>query len=575
MKLFDRRSFLCGLCLVAFALAGLSPRDPVTPKAQAADHIKIGLLEEPKTLNVWLATDAWSQKVLSQIYQYLFIRDPKTLNLIPWLAEGDPVYDPDALSYTIKLRSIKWSDGTDLTSEDVAFTGEVINEFKVPRFLSNWNFIKKIETPDKHTVKFYLKEPKAIFLTRTLTTPVVQKKAWEGVVEEARKTEKPLTTLLNYKVENPVGCGPFVLEEWRQGAFIFLKKNPLFFGTGKEISGYLLGPYLDGIVFKIYGTSDAAVLALKKGSIDMFWWDIQAGYVEDLKARSDLQVFSSEKSALYYLGFNVRRAPFNDVHLRQAVATLIDKDFITSRILQGHGTKMWSIIPQGNEFWYCPDVPRHGDGLNREERIKKAYEILKGAGYSWDAPPVDDKGRISRARGFRGPDGRPVAQITLLTPPADYDPHRAMVGMMIQEWLKAFGIPAVSRPMAFGSLLEQVKVRHDFDAFVMGYGNLSLDPDYLRNFFLSENDKPQGWNMSGYRNPEFDRIAEESSAAMDLKKRRELILEMQKIIMRDIPYVPLYYPQLTEAVRKKDFDGWVQMLGGIGNLWSFCQLKPQ
>jgi len=128
--------------------------------------------------------------------------------------------------------------------------------------------------------------------------------------------------------------------------------------------------------------------------------------------------------------------------------------------------------------------------------------------------------------------------------------------------------------MAFGALLQQVKARHDFEAFVLGYGNLSLDPDYLRNFFLSSNDKPNGWNMSGYNNPEFDKIADQSAQTMDRDKRQALIWEMQKIIMRDVPYLPLYNPKLIEAVHKGQFTGWVQMLGGIGNIWTFCELKP-
>jgi ABC-type transport system substrate-binding protein len=166
-------------------------------------------------------------------------------------------------------------------------------------------------------------------------------------------------------------------------------------------------------------------------------------------------------------------------------------------------------------------------------------------------------------------------RLTILTPPADYDPHRAMTGIMVQEWLKEVGIPAASRPMAFGALFHQVRTRHEFDLFILGYGQLSLDPDYLRNFFHSSSDRPRGWNMSGYRNSTFDRIAEESGTTMDREKRRKLICKMQKIIMEDVPYIPLYNPKHIEAVRRDKFEGWVQMLGGIGNTWSFCTIKPK
>jgi peptide/nickel transport system substrate-binding protein len=540
-----------------------------------ATHIlKIGLPEEPRTLNIWLASDTNSHKVLSQIYQPLYNRDPDTLKLIPWLAEGEPVFDAETLSYTVRIKPAKWSDGSELTSEDVAFTGRLINDFRIPRYVSRWNFIKKIETPDKHTVRFYLKKPKVIFLSRTLTTSIVQKREWIKIVEKARSSEKPLATLLNHKIEKPVGTGPFVLKEWRQGAYLFLQKNKYFFGTGRKISGRILGPHIDGIIFKIYGTSDAAILALKKGSIDMFWWSIQAGYLEDLKRQKDIQIFSNEKSGFYYLGFNVRKPPFNDVHLRHAVATLIDKDFIITRVLQGLGSKMSSIVPPGNRFWHCPDMPQYGEGLSQKERIKKAYEILRKAGYTWQVPPINGEGKVVNGKGIGMPNGQLMEKFTILTPPADYDPLRAMSGMIIQEWLRMLGIPAFAKPMAFGSLIQQVKGRHQFDSFILGYGGLDIDPDWMRNFFHSSNDKARGWNMSGYQNPDFDRISEESANALDREKRQKLIWKMQKMILQDVPYIPLYNPKLIEAVRTDKFSGWVETLEGIGNPWSFCEVRP-
>jgi ABC-type transport system substrate-binding protein len=146
---------------------------------------------------------------------------------------------------------------------------------------------------------------------------------------------------------------------------------------------------------------------------------------------------------------------------------------------------------------------------------------------------------------------------------------------MIQEWLRMVGIPAYARPMGFAALTDHVMRHHEFALFVLGYGNLSLDPDYLRNFFHSTNNRPGGWNASGYHNPEFDRMADRSARTMGLEERRKLVREMQRIIMRDIPYLPLYCPSLVEAVRMERVRGWVQMLGGVGNIWSFCQLKPK
>ncbi len=542
-------------------------------KKDETNLLKIGLPEEPKSLNVWLASDGNSRKILSQIYQPLYTRDPKTLKIIPWLALEDPVFNEEKLAYTIKLRTAKWSDGTEFTSDDVVFNNKLFLDFKIPGYASKWDVIKKIDVIDDHTLIFYLKKPSAIFLSRVLTTPMVSKKEWEQIAAKAKNTEKPLRALQNHIIEKPLGTGPFMLTDYKKGAYIYMTKNPYFFGTGEKISNYTLGPYVDNILFKIYGTSDVAILALKKGDIDMFWWEIQPGYIKDLEAQPEIKVFLNKKSALYYMGFNLRKPPFDNKILRQAIATLINKEFIITRILQNYGSPMHSIVPSGNTFWYNPNVRQYGIKLENEERFKTAYEMLKKAGYTWDREPVISENGIAEGQGIRLPDGKPMENFVILTPPADYDPKRAFAGMMIQEWIRKMGLPAFARPMSFNSLLDRVKGKHDFDAFILGYGKLNLDPDYLRTFFNSKNDKPRGWNMSGYNNPDFDKIANKQLSVIDEEKRKKLIWEMQEILMEDIPYIPLYNPHILEAVSKKKFKGWVEEVDGIGNIWSLCMVK--
>jgi ABC-type transport system substrate-binding protein len=564
-KIFFRGIVLALLIYVALGI----------PDVRGGDILRVGLLQEPKTLNIWMASDSWSRKVLEQLYQPLYIREPKRLKLIPWLAKDNPVYDPVMISYTIKLKPTKWSDGSELTSEDVAFTGRFIKEFRVPLYYSNWRFIKKIETPDKHTVRFFLKEPKAIFLTRTLTTPVVQKREWLQVIAKARKTENPLDNVLEYPMERPVSSGPFGLKDRKAGVSLFLERNTHFFGKGQTIGGKVLGPHIDGILFKIFRNSEAAVFALKNNRIDMFWWSIAPEHLEGLLKDENIEFYLNERSALHYIGFNVRKRPFSDINFRRAVATLIDRDYIITELLNYNAVKMYSIVPPGNTFWYNSNVPKYGEGLSRESRRRRAYEILKRAGYTWEVPPVDINGNLGEGKGIILPDGSLMKEFTILTPTPDYGPQRAAIGKTIVRWVKIMGIPARVKPMEFGSLIQQIKNRHKFDLFVLGYGKLSLDPDYLRTFFHSRNDKPSGWNMSGYKNPYYDRISDESAGAMNIERRKKLVWNMQNIILRDVPYYPLYNPKMIEGVRKDRFRGWVEMLGGIGNMWSFSQIRPK
>ena len=212
--------------------------------------------------------------------------------------------------------------------------------------------------------------------------------------------------------------------------------------------------------------------------------------------------------------------------------------------------------------------------MSHDQRLKRAYDMLKAAGYSWAAPPVDANGKVVKARELRLPNGEPMQRFTLLTPPADYDPRRAFAGLMIQEWLRDMGMPAFARPMAFSALLQQVKGKRDFDAFILGYGKLNLDPDYVGTFFYSKQDKERGWNMSGYRNKAFDELRNKQRGEMDQDKRKALIWEMQRILLEDVPYIPLYNPNVLEAARVDRFSGWVEKVGGIGSIWSYCVVRP-
>ena len=536
--------------------------------------IKIGMKDEPKTLNPFRASDTWSRIVVTRFYEPLYTREPKTHKIIPWLAEGYPEYDEATNTAVVRLRRATWEDGSPLTAHDVVFTGSVIREFKVPRYYYAWRFIKEIEALDDCRVKFVLEKPMAIFMPRTLMTFIVQKKKWEPVVTEARKAEKPLRHLLAHEVTQPMSCGAFKFGKWARGAYVRIERNENFFATGMKIGGREVGPFVDGILFKFYGSMDSAILALKKGDIDYYWSSIQAGYLKDLEGDRRIKVFKNDKSGVYYLAFNVRKPPFSDKVFRQAAAYLIDKDFIVVRVLQKEGQRMDNIIPPGNQYWHNPDTSKFGQGMKRAERIKKAYEILKAFGYTWDKPPIDAKGKVCRGEGLKMPDGQKVSPFDILTPPADYDPHRAMAGMLIQQWLKQVGMPASSKPSSFGSITQQVKVKREFDAFILGWGNLAIDPDYLRTFFHSKEDRPYGRNPMGFHNDWYDKIADESAATMNDEKRRDLIFKMQKFIVEEAPYIPLYVPYEIDAVRIDRFVGWNEDLNGVGNHWSLIFVKP-
>lgn len=521
--------------------------------------LKIGMQDEPKTLNPLKATDVWSWNVITWFYETLYTREPLTHKVIPLAADGYPEYGKKFAIVKMK-KGITWEDGTPLTAEDVKFTADIFLEFKVPRYYSDWEYVEKVEAINNYTVKFHIKHNcTPLLLENTLLSLILPKKVWEPIVKKARKKEEPLKYLLEYTFEKPLSAGPFVFSDWKKGAYVKLNSRKNYFFKNTTIAGKKVGPFYDGILYKIYGTTDAAIMALKKGEIDFFYWPVEPGFVEQLKKEKNVSVVVSDDNGFFYAGFNLRKKPFSDINFRRAVATLTDKEFIVKRVLQGYAKSAYTVVPPGNSFWYNSKTQKLGAGLKKEDRIKEAKKILKTAGYKWNK-----KGELLY------PTGKKVPEFGILTPPADYDPIRTMCGTLIQEWLKEIGIPAVARPTSFATLIQKVNTERDFDMYILGWV-LSIDPDYLRQFFHSSQDVPEGYNSPGYRNNFFDEMIEKTMFECDREKRRRLFFKAQEILSADLPYIPLYFRDKIEAHSKK-FSGWFSDLGGIGG--SIIYLKP-
>lgn len=526
--------------------------------------LKVGMQDEPMTLNPFYARDTWSWKVLGLILESLYGYDPN-LELIPLVADGWPEYEDGTALVRLK-EGVLFHDGTPLRAEDVAFTAKMIMHFKFPMLYYKFEFIEKVEVVDEHTLRYHFDQDflkgkmTPIFLTDTLTTFIVQKKQWEPIFKEALTKPDPLSWFWEQQPEPLISAGPFKFERWSRGRYVFLRRNENYHLSGKEVGGRVVGPYIDSILYYIYRTTDLAALALKRGEIDYIWWPIYPALIEDLERDPQIVISTNKSNGFFYLAFNLRKAPFNDKSFRKALNYLIDREFIVKRVLWGRGEPLYTVVPPGNEYWHNPNVPTPGKGMSRAEREVRAKEILSYAGYSWQ------QGRLIM------PDGSPVEEIIILTPPADYDPLRWMATMLIQKWFSDIGLRVIARPIAFAELVHRVFDKVDFEAYVLGWG-LGIDPDYVRIFFHSRYIQPGGFNCMGYSNPDFDRIAEESMLTMDKQARRELIFQMQEILMEELPYFPLYVLEIVEA-RSKRFEGWVQQLGGIGNSWSFVFMEP-
>ena len=116
--------------------------------------LRLGMQDEPKTLNPLKATDVWSWNVIGWFSESLYTREPITHKIIPWIADGYPEYGER--SAIVRLRKgVMWEDKSELTAYDVKFTADIMLKFKIPRYYGSWEFIEKVEVLDRYTVVLF------------------------------------------------------------------------------------------------------------------------------------------------------------------------------------------------------------------------------------------------------------------------------------------------------------------------------------------------------------------------------------------------------------------------------------
>ena len=590
---------------------------------------RIGIAEDLTTTNYWayLGPDGtvWNGYVLGGGKPSLYGYSAQRYDWIPSLAVDFPtplaeeVVDGETL-WTTELelkQGVMWSDGNEVTAEDFAFTAHTANDMELT---GNWpsivdpEYFDRAETISSHALKIYFKQKPGLARWQfgLAFMPILSKAYWEPVVAEARQageiTEQQ-KALFAHVPDGEPSAGGFLFDQWERGAFAEKTTNPDYyfsgamfsqyadgayqtskegayeftaFGepTGDLVLEYTEGPYSESTIYSIYGSQDAAVLALKKGDIDFMLnpLGLSRGLQEQLTGADGLTTLENTSDGMRYLGFNFRRAPMDNKAFRQAVATLIDKEFLVDTVLQGVAIPIYTTVPEGNGAWYNPDVPLIGKGLSRAERIARSVELLKGAGFTWETEPVvSEDGQFveQTGEGLTMPNGEPVPAMEVLAPSPGYDPLRSTFAIWIERWLNEVGIPLRANLTGFNVIVEKVFDQQDFDMWILGWG-LSAFPDYLEAFFHSKHAALEGFNPGGYSNPDFDRLADQLLAETDLEAARMQVFEMQAFLAEDLPYVVLFDTPIVETYRSERIEfpytetwGGLQSAAGMPSLVNF------
>ena len=429
-------------------------------------------------------------------------------NLKPYLAESWEI-SGDGLSVTLHLReNARFHDGEPVTSEDVAFTIGVIKENHP--FKPMMAPVKAVDTPDPLTAVIRLAKPHPAILM-ALTPPLcpILPKHIYGDGQDLK------THPMNLK---PVGAGPFKFVEYKQGEYVVMERNDDFFLEGK--------PYLDKFIIKISQDSNARALMMEREEAQYNFIDANAQTLMRYQKMDNVEITRKGFSAIgsiYWVAFNLRVKPLDDVRVRKAIAYALDRNFVAEELFQGFAQPCLGPIAPDSPY-SNPDVEPYD--LN----VDKANAILDEAGYARDA----SGNRFSLTIDF--PPSLPARLISEYTLSA----------------LKKVGIEVTLRPSA--DFPTWAKRAADWD-FQLTFDNLYNwgDPVIgVHRTYQCDNIKHQVWtNVQGYCNPEVEELMEKAGSEVDMEKRKELYYEFCEIIVDELPVYPLVVAPFHQIYNKK------------------------
>lgn len=542
-----RFGFLLCTFLVAASLAVVGPASGQADLRTVKVAIK-GNENNITPFTVGFGANPATNDIQHLVYDSLFWSQAKA-DPEPWLAENAESAE-DGKVWTVTLRDgITWQDGKPFTTEDVAFSYDYYKKQegasgRYAHHVSDVPSFERSEIVDERTIKLFFPAGSPQFkIMPGADLPIIAKHIFEAVPDPAKAT----TNL-------PTGTGPFKLVEIVPDQRYKLEANENYF-KGK--------PRIDRLELVIIKDPGSAFTALRTGDVDMVERNVPGELVEQLKGTSGIGVAEGTRFESIQLYFNARKKPLDDPKLRKAMTTGIDLDSIVKTVLLGRARP-------GRDSYLHPDSPWATKGGGHDFDPPAANKMLDDAGYT-----AKDPDGVRKA-----PDGARLEFSVLVN---SFEPLELRAMQLIATQMQALGVKYNVEPLDPATL----RARRNpppgatvppYDAYVSGIeSHAHVDPDALYYFFHSPGKGPDGrpkgfgGSITGYTNPEYDKIVEEATTATS-DERRELLGQAQEILARDAPLQVLWYPDGVWAYREAAYDGWVNDRGhGIFTKRSFLE----
>jgi peptide/nickel transport system substrate-binding protein len=472
---------------------------------------------DPGPMNPAITSGGQTHPVTGQMFNGL-VRLDRYFRAKPDLARSWSI-SKDGRTYTFRLApNVRWHDGRPFTSADVKYSYEEVLFKLHPRTRTLAPYVERITTPSRNVVVFRLVARYSPFMAwlDEENGAIIPRHIYAGT--------DPLTNPANLK---PIGTGPFKLESYAPGDRVVLVRNPDYFKPNL--------PRLDRIVYRNMPSAQAAQ-AFEAGEVDLYMFP---NGPDALRFLGKPGVTVTERGREGYarvvpLILNLRRPPFDDVRVRQAMAYALDRDFIAKTAYAGVLGPAKSPLTKFIPWAYTKDVQQYPHDPARANALLDAAGLPLRNGVRFRTSLIFDAGFSRQAD-------------------------------LIKSQLGAVGIAVDLRLMDMASWVRRLYTEWDYD---MGYTNFTHPPDpeigWRRIYVCSNIVKVPFTNGAAYCNPSVDRLFDDAATELDEKKRGAIYKKIQKILARDVPVIPLA-DGIGPWIFRTNFQGYAD-LGSKGPL---------
>jgi len=477
------------------------------------------MVGQPQSLNPLFALLNDADRDISELIFAGLLKYDQEGSLIKDLAK-DYKISKDGKIYEFTLEdNLFWSDGEEITTQDIVFTIESVRNPEVQSPLRLiWQEVK-VEKTDNKTIKFILPNPYPPFL-ENFTFKILPYHIFNKVSPQAFILEPP---------QNLTSSGQFeikVIEKDSENKIrkIILERNPNFHGKAS---------FLEKIeITFIPTTGDFPTWKNKALSF--------AGISSEQKSifKENFNIYKLSVPRYFALFLNQNKSILSQKEVREALAFATPKNEIIEKILLGEAR----IIDSP----FLPENRIEGDFKQYKFNLKKAREILEKAGWQ-DKDKDGIREKILK-------EGEKATPLKLILFTVEQEELKKAAEIIQARW-KEIGVKLVIRTLEPTKLLQENIKERKYDILLFGQG-LSIIPDPYP-FWSSFQKEYPGLNLSLYQNKDIDELLKNSREELNSKKRRGLLQKAQQKITDDIPAIFLYSPYYLYAVRDevKGIDG--------------------